>query len=216
MDSLYQGVALGGRCDVMIGQENTQFAIAVPGRPKGHDIINSPERISMTEDKILIAVIGGGSPPTDTLNLAYMVGRELSRRGAILVCGGLKGVMEAACRGAKEGGGLTVGILPGSDPSEANPYVDIPISTGMGSARNIIVVKSAKAVIAINGAYGTLSEIGHALGEGIPVIGLKTWGLSIDNHIHQAIIHAQDPIDAVGKAFTAAEAVRSADDRGKH
>ena len=177
--------------------------------------MGSPERIGMPEDKILIAVIGGGSPPADALNLAYMVGRELSRRGAILVCGGLKGVMEAACRGAKEGGGITVGILPGSDPAEANPYVDIPISTGMGYARNIIVVKSAKAVIAIDGAYGTLSEIGHALGEGIPVIGLKTWGLSIDNHIHEAIIDAQDPLDAVDKAFNAARAIGNKADRSK-
>ena len=91
--------------------------------------------------------------------MAYEVGRELARRGAVVVCGGLTGVMEAVCRGAKEAGGTTVGILPGHDPAEANPYVDIPLPTGMGYARNAIVAKAGLAVIAIEGAYGTLSEM---------------------------------------------------------
>ena len=112
--------------------------------------------------------------------------------------------MEAACRGAKAFGGTTVGILPGSDPSEANPYVDIPICTGMRYARNVIVVKSGRAVIAVDGAFGTLSEIAHALGDDIPVIGLNTWDLSIHGQALDSIILASDPVDAVEKALAAA------------
>ncbi len=152
----------------------------------------------------MISVIGGSNPDKKALQLAEEVGRELARRGAVVVCGGLTGVMEAVCKGAKSMGGLTVGILPLSDPEEANPYVDIPICTGMGYARNIIVVKSGRAVIAIDGAFGTLSEIGHALGENIPVIGLNTWALSIDGRTDTSIIMAGDPVDAVEKALQAA------------
>src|SRR3990172_3305338 len=129
---------------------------------------------------LLISVIGGGdNPPTEALRMAEEVGRELARRGAVVVCGGLEGVMEAVCRGAKAEGGVTIGILPGNDPADANPWVDYPICTGLGYARNVAVVKSGRAVIAVDGAYWTLSEIGHALGDGIPVIGLNTWSLSI-------------------------------------
>ncbi len=113
-------------------------------------------------------------------------------------------MMEAACRGAKSAGGTTIGILPGDDPNKANQWVDIPICTGMGYARNAIVVKSGRAAIAIGGAYGTLSEIGHALGDGIPVIGLKTWELSQDGQDDHSIITASDPADAVEKAISAA------------
>ena len=113
--------------------------------------------------------------------------------------------MEAACRGAKASGGTTIGILPGSDPSEANPYVDIVLCTGIGYARNVIVVRSGRAVIAIDGAFGTLSEIGHALGDDIPVIGLSTWDLSIHGQALDSIILASDPVDAVEKALAAAE-----------
>ena len=113
-------------------------------------------------------------------------------------------MMEAASRGAKEAGGRTIGILPGSDPSEANDYVDIPICTGMGYARNVIVVKTGRATIAVGGAFGTLSEIGHALGDNIPVIGLGTWQLNRDGGVDKAIIVASDPVDAVNKALDAA------------
>lgn len=106
---------------------------------------------------------------------AELVGRELGSRGVVLVCGGLGGVMEAACRGAKEAGGLTVGILPGLDRSDANPYVDVVIATGLGEARNALVVNAADAVIAVGGGYGTLSEIGLALRAGKRVVGLGTW-----------------------------------------
>ncbi len=126
---------------------------------------------------LIIAVIGGSKPPLRAMKLAEEVGGELARAGAIVACGGLGGVMEAVCRGAKAAGGTTIGILPGGDPAEANAYVDQAIMTGMGYARNAILVKTGRAVIAIAGAYGTLSEIGHALGDGTPLIGLETWDL---------------------------------------
>lgn len=136
--------------------------------------------------------------------MAEDVGRELARRGVTVVCGGLEGVMEAVCRGAKAEGGVTIGILPGNDPAEANPWVDYPVCTGLGYARNVIVVKSGRAVIAIDGAYGTLSEIGHALGDGIPVVGLNTWSLARNGQPEGAIILATTPAEAVDKALKAA------------
>ncbi len=120
------------------------------------------------------------------------------------MCGGLTGVMEAVCRGAKEAGGTTIGILPGGDPKAANPWVDIPICTGIGYARNVTVVLTGRAVIAVDGAYGTLSEIGHALGVDIPVIGLLTWSLSRNGSVDNGIVLAKDPVDAVEKALEAA------------
>jgi len=152
----------------------------------------------------LIAVVGGNEASPDDLRLAEEVGSGLARRGAVLLCGGGPGIMEAACRGAKSEGGTTVGILPGGDPRWANEYVDIPICTGMGYARNVIIVKSAGAVIAIDGAYGTLSEIAHALGEFIPVIGLNTWEMSRSGVQDQGIVRAKDAADAVEKALDAA------------
>jgi len=148
-----------------------------------------------------IAVIGGGQCSKEEAKLAEEVGRELAKQGAILVCGGLGGVMEAACKGASSQGGITIGILPGDSRQTANPYIQIPIVTGMGYARNITVVKSAQAVIAIGGNYGTLSEISHALQSGIPVIGLNTWSLSRKGHQDDSIIPAQNPTEAVDKAL---------------
>lgn len=155
----------------------------------------------MVEEKRLIAVIGGSQASQKEISLAEEVGCELAKKGAILVCGGLGGVMEAACRGASSEGGITIGVLPGDDRREANRYVQIPIVTGMGYARNVAVVKSAQAVIAIGGSYGTLSEIGHALQSGIPVIGLNTWSLSKSGKLNSSIIPANSPIEAVEKAF---------------
>jgi len=151
-----------------------------------------------------IAVIGGSQPSSEEAKLAEAVGRELAKQGAILVCGGLGGVMEAACKGASSEGGVTVGILPGDSRQAANPYVQIPIVTGMGYARNVAVVKSAQAVIAIGGNYGTLSEISHALQSGIPVIGLNTWALSKNGKPDNSIITAQNPAEAVNKALSLA------------
>ncbi len=152
---------------------------------------------------VFVAVIGGGDPSPAECRLAEEVGRHLARNGVTLVCGGLGGVMAAACRGAREEGGTTVGILPGDNRRAANPYVQIPIVTGLGHARNVIVVKSSQAVIAVGGSYGTLSEISHALQNGIPVIGLNTWSLARNDKPDNAIIPAQDGADAVRKALAA-------------
>lgn len=124
---------------------------------------------------IKISVIGGSKVDSDIYNLAYKVGKEIAKNGAVLICGGLTGTMEAVCKGAKEEGGLTIGILPSQDEKDANKYVDIIIPTGMGYARNVPIILSSHAVIAIDGSYGTLSEIGYSLTYNKPIIGLKTW-----------------------------------------
>jgi uncharacterized protein (TIGR00725 family) len=156
----------------------------------------------MSQDKKkIIAVIGGRQPTSKETKLAEKVGRELAKRGAILVCGGLGGIMEAACKGASAEGGITIGILPGENRQSANPYVQIPIATGLGYARNAAVAKSAQAVIAIGGSYGTLTEIGYALQTGIPVIGLNTWTISRNDKQDKSIIPAESPTEAVEMAL---------------
>jgi uncharacterized protein (TIGR00725 family) len=149
---------------------------------------------------MFLAVIGAARCDARVAALAEDVGREIARRGAVLVCGGRGGVMEAACRGARAEGGTTVGILPGTQRREANAYVDIPIVTGLGEARNAIVVRSADAVIAVSGGYGTLSEIGLALKMGRPVVGLGTWELNQAGQPVTAVIRADTPAKAVALA----------------
>jgi len=122
-----------------------------------------------------IAVIGAGDAPPEVLELALEAGREIANRGALLICGGRGGVMEAAARGARERGGHTVGILPGYDRDSANPAIEFAIATGMGEARNAIVVASADAVIALAGEGGTLAEIGFALKLRRPLVALRSW-----------------------------------------
>lgn len=121
----------------------------------------------------IIAVIGGGHCSDEIYELAREVGREIARAGAMLICGGMFGVMEAACRGAKEAGGTTIGVLPGKNTTEANTFIDIPVVTGLSDARNVIIARSADGVIAVDGEYGTLSEIAFSLKFGKPVVGLK-------------------------------------------
>jgi hypothetical protein len=152
-----------------------------------------------------VAVIGEGKTTPETYDLARKVGYELARRGVTVVCGGMGGVMEGACRGAKEAGGTTVCILPGNSRRDANRYVDIPVVTGLGEGRNVIVVKSAQAVIAIRGRYGTLSEIAFALLQNIPVIGLETWTLQQAGEIDPAIVPAESAEEAVDLALTLAK-----------
>lgn len=152
-------------------------------------------------DQVFVAVIGSARADAEISALAEEVGREIARHGAILVCGGRGGVMEAACRGARSAGGTTVGILPGTDRREANAYVDIPIVTGMGEARNAIVVRSADAVIAVSGGYGTLSEVGLALKMGHPVVGLRTWELYQEGQPAGAVMEADSPAQAVQLAL---------------
>ena len=124
---------------------------------------------------------------------AEAVGRGLAAAGVTLVCGGLGGVMEAACRGAAANGGLTIGILPGADRAAANEWVKVALPTGLGELRNGLVVRAADAVIAIGGAYGTLSEIALALRTGVPVIGVNTWEID-------GIEHVGSPEEAVARA----------------
>jgi uncharacterized protein (TIGR00725 family) len=126
----------------------------------------------------IIAVIGASQAGPETLRIAENVGRLIAGKGALLVCGGLGGVMEAAARGAKSEGGTTIGILPQQDRGSANPYIDIPIATGFGEGRNVIIIRTADAVIAVGGEYGTLSEIAFALRMGKRVAGLETWEIA--------------------------------------
>jgi uncharacterized protein (TIGR00725 family) len=151
-----------------------------------------------------IGVVGSSTCPPRVMALAAEVGRNIGRAGAILICGGRGGVMEAAAMGAKEAGGITVGILPGESDAEANPYIDIPIVTGMGQARNAINVLTSHAVIAVAGAYGTLSEIALARAAGIPVVGLDTWSpTDPDGRAGPELIVASSPEEAVRIALSA-------------
>jgi uncharacterized protein (TIGR00725 family) len=156
------------------------------------------------DKRAYISVIGAGECTDEEAATAETVGRELARRGAVLVCGGKGGVMEAACKGAKSAGGLTIGILPDLDRAQANPYVDIPIVTGLGSARNSIVVLSGQAVIAIGGAYGTLSEIAFAGLYSRVVVGLGTWKAQLPGSDTLVVIEASSPAEAVSIAIGAA------------
>ena len=155
----------------------------------------------------MISVIGGEACPPEALAAAETVGRELAKRGATVVCGGRGGVMEAACRGARSVDGHTIGILPGRGPTDSPPnsYVEFPIYTGLGFARNIMVVLSGRAVIAISGSYGTLSEIAYALIHEVPVIGLDTWDFSYAGHDGEKITRATDPVAAVEAAIEQAK-----------
>jgi uncharacterized protein (TIGR00725 family) len=125
----------------------------------------------------IVGVIGSSKAEPELLKLAEEVGAEIARNRAAVVCGGLSGVMEAVCRGARKEGGLTIGIIPSDERSDANPFVQIPIVTGMGMGRNVMLVKTADVLIAVGGEFGTLSEIAHALNLGKKVIGLRTWKL---------------------------------------
>jgi uncharacterized protein (TIGR00725 family) len=148
-----------------------------------------------------VAVIGAGEADGELYALAEGVGAELARRGAVLVCGGLLGVMEGACRGARSAGGTTIGILPGFAREEANPYVEIAIPTGMGELRNALVVRNGDVVIAVGGSYGTLSEIAYALKADKRVVGLRTWELARLGKADEAILIAGDPAEAVSLAL---------------
>ncbi len=142
----------------------------------------------------IVAVIGAGSADKELLALAEEVGRLIALNGAVLVCGGLGGVMEAAARGANTGGGITIGILPGLEKSAANPYINVPVATGLGEIRNAVIVRSADVLIAIGGEYGTLSEIALGLKTGKTVIGIRTWDI-------KGIVKAHGAEDAVNKAL---------------
>lgn len=142
----------------------------------------------------IIAVIGGRNADNFMLKEAEDVGRLLAKKGSMLICGGLSGVMEAASKGSKSEGGLTIGILPQEHKREANEYIDVPIATGLGIGRNVIIARAADALIAIGGEYGTLSEIAFALQMKKPVVGIRTWDIG-------GVISAANAKDAVDKVF---------------
>jgi uncharacterized protein (TIGR00725 family) len=153
-----------------------------------------------------IAVVGPSAGTPAELALGEAVGRRIAEAGAVLVCGGMGGVMEAAAGGCAEAGGRSVGILPTDDRLDANPYVTVAVATGMGEGRNSIVVRTADAVIAVHGEFGTLSEIALALKMGKPVVGLGTWELARDGEPVEAIVRVTDPGDAVATALRLAGA----------
>jgi len=129
------------------------------------------------KNRIRIGVIGGAKPDIKSREIAASVGKLIAEKGAILICGGLGGVMEAAAKGAKEGGGVTIGILPGNSPKEANLYIDISIATGMGYSRNSLVIMNSDVLIAIDGEYGTLSEIAYSRIFRKKIVGIGTWNI---------------------------------------
>lgn len=155
---------------------------------------------------MIIGVIGTCNCSPEICKMAEEVGRGIAKAGAILVCGGLGGVMEYACKGAKSEGGTTLGILPTMDKSDANDYVDIPIVTGLSIARNLIIVHTADALIAVSGGYGTLSEIAFALNVKKPVIALQTWVLEEAGKVDDELfLRVHDPITAVELAIKMGE-----------
>ncbi len=146
------------------------------------------------KDRIRVGVVGGAMPEARFRDIAREVGRLIAEKGAILVCGGLSGVMEAAAWGAKQAGGLTVGILPGNSPVEANKYIDIAVATGMGYSRNNLVVMNSDVLIAVDGQFGTLSEIAYARVHGKKVVGIGTWDI-------EGVIRVQNALEAVDRAL---------------
>ncbi|UCE43284.1 MAG: TIGR00725 family protein [Candidatus Aminicenantes bacterium] len=147
-----------------------------------------------TRNKIRIGVIGGASPDPKYRQIAYDVGEGIAKKGAILVCGGLSGIMEAAARGAKNAGGITVGILPGTSPEDANTYIDFPIATGLGYTRNSLVAMNADVLIAVDGQFGTLTEIAYGNIYGKKVVGIGTWDI-------QGVVAAETAEEAVDLAL---------------
>lgn len=145
-----------------------------------------------------VAVIGGSAIDEQTYERAVLVGQSLGDRGHAVVCGGLGGVMEAVCEGARSAGAETIGVLPGENREAANEWVTTPIATGLGNARNVLVVLNGDAVIAIDGSTGTLSEIGHALDFGRPVAGLDTH--DIDDAGFEAVETPQGAVEHVERA----------------
>jgi uncharacterized protein (TIGR00725 family) len=150
----------------------------------------------------IVGLIGGSELPPELYNAAEYIGREVAVRQAVLLTGGLTGAMEAASKGAKAAGGLTIGVLPGYSSRDANPYIDFPIVTGLSEARNIIIVRTADVLIAVGGGPGTLSEIAFALKFKKPVIGLDSW------HVAAEIIYVRTPQEAVERAFELLDSTR--------
>jgi uncharacterized protein (TIGR00725 family) len=146
------------------------------------------------KDSIYIGVIGAGRCSKKLKDQAFAVGMAIAEENAVLVCGGLKGIMEAAAKGARQAGGTTIGIIPGNDRTDANPYCDIVIPTGMGEARNVLVVQTSDTIVALHGKYGTISEMSFALKFNKPLVSLVEWS------VFPEVIHIPDPVKAVKEA----------------
>lgn len=152
--------------------------------------------------KLLIGVIGAGNSASEEgLRMAEEVGYLIARADAVLVCGGLNGVMAAAAKGAKRGGGLTLGILPTGNKGDANPFIDLPVATAMSTSRNLIIVRTADALIAINGSYGTLSEMAHAFDQGKTVFALHSWPMEKAGVEAALYVPVETPREAVDRAL---------------
>jgi uncharacterized protein (TIGR00725 family) len=149
-----------------------------------------------------IAVIGGQQATEQEERLAYEIGFAVAEAGSYVICGGLGGIMQAVCQGARDAGGTTIGILPGPFRGDANPFVDIVIATDMGQARNAIIVRTADSVIAVGGEYGTLTEIGMALKMGKRVVAIDSWRIERAGVFDERIIYAADAKEAIHLALS--------------
>jgi len=158
---------------------------------------------------LYVGVAGASRPGPALVEQGERLGRRLADGGAVVVCGGGPGVMEAVCRGARSAGGTTVGLLPGLDRAEGNRYLTVSLSTGLGQGRNLLLVRSSDALVAVGGGFGTLSEIALALRTGTPVVGLATWSLHLDSSPVDAFPVATDPDAAADMALEAARNRRS-------
>jgi uncharacterized protein (TIGR00725 family) len=156
-----------------------------------------------------VGVAGASQPEPGLVEQAERLGRRLAEGGAVVVCGGGPGVMEAVCRGAQAAGGTTVGILPGLERAEGNPYLTISLPTGLGQGRNLLLVRSSDALVAVGGGFGTLSEIALALRTGTPVVGLATWSFQLGSRPVDAFPVAADPDAAADMALEAARSRRA-------
>ena len=159
--------------------------------------------------RLYVGVAGASRPERGLVEQAERLGRRLAEGGAVVVCGGGPGVMEAVCRGAQAAGGTTVGLLPGLDRAEGNPYLTVAIPTGLGQGRNLLLVRSSNAMVAVGGGFGTLSEIALAVRTGTPVVGLATWSLRLDARPVDAFPVAVDADAAAGLALEAARSRRT-------
>jgi uncharacterized protein (TIGR00725 family) len=158
---------------------------------------------------LYVGVAGASRPGPALVEQGERLGRRLADGGAVVVCGGGPGVMEAVCRGARSAGGTTVGLLPGLDRAEGNRYLTVSLPTGLGQGRNLLLVRSSDALVAVGGGFGTLSEIALALRTGTPVVGLATWSLHLDSSPVDAFPVATDPDAAADMALEAARNRRS-------
>ena len=165
--------------------------------------------------QLYVGVAGASQAGPELVEQAERLGRRLAEGGAVVICGGGPGVMEAVCRGARAAGGTTVGVLPGLDRAEGNPYLTVSLPTGLGQGRNLLLVRSSDALVAVGGGFGTLSEIGLALRTRTPVVGLATWSLHLDARAVDAFPVATDPDAAADMALEAARDRRTGPAAGR-